>query len=103
VDFGMSDLGPVYFGPMMENTEWGRAIFEPTKVSDAVQAKVDEQVQKFLTDAQKLARKVLEKYKKELDRVSDELVEKETLDGDQFEKVVGKPKVKIVVKYTNKK
>jgi len=95
VDFGMSDMGPVYMGPMFENTEWGKAIFEPTKVSDKVQSQVDEEVSRFLKQAQKLARKILESKKKILDNVSRELMEKETLDGDEFEKAVGTPKVTI--------
>lgn len=98
VDFGMSILGPIYMGPMYENSEWGRAIFEPTKISDRVQAKVDDEVSKFLMQAQKLARKILEENKKILDRVSEELVKKETLDGEEFEKIVGIAKAKVEIK-----
>jgi cell division protease FtsH len=96
VDLGMSELGPVYLGPQYENTEWGRAIFEPTRISDEVQSKVDSQIAKILEQSRKLSRSILEKYKKKLDVIADALMDKETLDGDEFEKVVGVPKVRVV-------
>lgn len=94
VDFGMSDLGPIYLGPQYETTEWGKAIYDPTNVSDRVQAQVDKEISKLILQSQAIARKLLETHRRELDVVSKDLLEKETLDGDDFERIVGLPKVR---------
>ncbi len=98
VDFGMSKLGPVYLGPQYDTDDYGRAMFEPAKVSDAVQAKIDKEIGLFVEQARKKARDVLEKHKKILDKVSDALMKQETLDGDEFEKLVGVKKAKVELK-----
>ena len=95
VDFGMSRLGPVYMGPQYETTEYGRAMFEPSQVSQKVAADVDEEIGRFVAEAQRLAREVLKKNRKVLDRVGRELEKQETLDGDDFAKLVGVPKVRV--------
>jgi cell division protease FtsH len=95
VDLGMSDLGPIYLGPQYETTEWGKAMFEPSKVSDKVQSKVDDQISRFLTQATELARNILIKHRKKLDAIAEALVKQETLDGDEFERVVGVPKARL--------
>lgn len=102
VDYGMSGLGPVYFGPQYETTEWGRAVMEPTKISDEIQSRVDKEMQKLLSEAQELARAILKKNKKILDRVSEELVKIETIDGEDFEKLVGVPKARVAAKKVRK-
>lgn len=94
IDFGMSKLGPVYMGPMYETNDWGRAMMEPSNISNQLQAKVDVEVSKFVTDGQKLAREILEKNKKLLDKVADELIKQETLDGEEFERIMGVPKAR---------
>lgn len=98
VDYGMSQLGPVYLGPIYETNDWGRAIMEPTKVSDKVQSKIDAQISEFVTQAQKDARKILVKHKKLLDKVAEALLKDETLDGETFEKIVGVAKARVEVK-----
>lgn len=103
IDYGMSRLGPVYMGPMYETSDWGRAVMEPTKVSDKMQAKIDAEVSKFVTESQKMARKILEEKKDLLDKVSLALLEEETLDGEDFEKLVGIPKSRVVKNMEEKK
>jgi ATP-dependent Zn proteases len=48
VDFGMSQLGPVYLGPQMEETEWGKAWWQPTEISPKMAAKVDEEIKRIV-------------------------------------------------------
>jgi len=97
VDYGMSQLGPMNFGPQYEQSYlriWG----EPHKISSQLQEKVDDEIRAIIETAQTKAATLLKKYRKQLDAVSQRLLEVETLDGDEFTKVMGIPKVKKSVK-----
>ncbi len=92
-EYGMSDLGPMNFGPMYENSyakSWG----EPSKISGQLQEKVDDAMTKFISQGEEEAMKILKKYRAELTKVSEQLLETETLDGDEFVALMGMEKVK---------
>jgi len=59
---------------------------------------VDDEIRAIIETAQTKAATLLKKYRKQLDAVSQRLLEVETLDGDEFTKVMGIPKVKKSVK-----
>lgn len=89
VDFGMSDLGPVNLGPQIEYSEMGRALWmEPSQLSPEMAAKVDQAVKKIIDDGYKKAVEILRKSRKKLDKVAEALLEKETLEQEEFEKIV---------------
>lgn len=93
-DFGMSKLGAMNFSPQFEGSNYSRATGEPQRISDRLQEKVDEEIGNFITIAEERAMTLLKKYKKELDSISEKLIEIETLDGTQFEELMGFKKVK---------
>ena len=89
-ELGMSSLGPTVMG--------GRAQFgiwpvpgEGTQMSQDMAAKVDIEVQKIIDTGYKKAKDTLTKHRRDLDKVAAALLEHETLDRDDFEKIVGKP------------
>jgi len=88
VDFGMSDLGPIYWGPQIQTTETGKSYYEQARVSSDMQAKIDEEIKKIVEQGHKEALIILKKNRKKLDLVAKELLEKETLDGEEFEKLM---------------
>ena len=89
VDFGMSDLGPVNLGPQIEYSEMGRALWmEPSQLSPEMAAKVDQAVKKIIDDGYKKAIEILKKSRKKLDKVAEALLEKETLEQEEFERLV---------------
>jgi len=91
VDFGMSNLGPVNLGANSEYGEFGSLDFyEGPKISPATQEKIDNEVNKIINSCYKKAEEILKKNKKILDKVVEKLLIKETLDKDEFEKIVGK-------------
>jgi len=92
-DYGMSDLGPMNFAPQYE-TAYSRVGNEPTKLSEKLQEKVDDEIKKFVDAGQKRASELLKKHKKEFVAVSDKLLEIETLDGDEFAAIMGFAKAK---------
>ncbi len=95
VDYGMSILGPMNFGPQYEQADYNKTWGDPSKISDKLQEKVDDEILKLIDEAREKANKVLKKYRKQLDLVSNKLIEVESLDGDQFEKLMGIKKSKI--------
>jgi cell division protease FtsH len=96
VDYGMSSLGPVALGPQYNMSDWGRAMMEPTQLSPDKQAEVDQEISKIIDKGNQLAKDVITKYKKILDAIAGALLEEESLDADEFEKIVGMPKAKPV-------
>ena len=98
VDFGMSDLGPVAMGQMTETNNWGYSYGESVRLSEATQAKVDMEIKKLVDEGLKTAEGVLKGNKKVLDKIVDKLMKVETLEQEEFEKIVGKPKAVFVIK-----
>jgi cell division protease FtsH len=99
VDFGMSDLGPVYLGPQIETTEWGRTWFQPTEISPEMQAKVDAEIKRIIDAAYKKSLMILKKNKKKLDEIAEKLLDQETIEAEEFEALMKPtPKIKRVSK-----
>jgi cell division protease FtsH len=91
IEFGMSDLGPINLGPDMGLGDFGQMEWyeQPTN-SPAFMEKIDTEVKRILDSCHKSAIKLIQGKRKLLDKVSEELLKKETLDRDDFEKIVGK-------------
>jgi cell division protease FtsH len=87
--YGMSTLGPIniksqaVFG-MWPSSDEGRSI------SPELAAKVDVEVKKIMDTGFVQAKNILKKNRDKLDKVAKALLEKETLDTEEFEKIVGK-------------
>lgn len=86
--FGMSPLGPVAIG-VQEDAPWvAREMSNTQGYSEELAAKVDAEVSKIIEASFKKAKEILVKNKKTLDRISKELMAKETLTGPEFEAIV---------------
>ncbi len=81
--YGMSDLGPITFGESQEINFLGREASN-RNYSEKVAADIDEQVHGFTSRAYELAVKVLKTNKIALKKIADTLIEKETLEHDEF-------------------
>ena len=88
VQWGMSDLGPINWGPQIDINDFGKAYMEPSKISDQMQSKVDEEIKKLINEAHQEAKKVLSKNKGKLEILAKTLVEKESLGQDEFEEIM---------------
>ena len=51
VYLGMSDLGPIDFGPQYDTSEYGMRYYDGATLSDKMQEAVDGQVKKFIDEA----------------------------------------------------
>ena len=90
VEYGMSPLGPINFGPTMDVTDWGKSYWEQNSISQDVQAKIDEEVKKIITQCYDNAMKLIKEKRDYLDKVAESLVKKENMDKEEFEAIVGK-------------
>jgi cell division protease FtsH len=88
VEWGMSDLGPINLGPQIDVNDFGKAYMEPSKISDKMQSAVDDEIRKLITQAFEEAKKVLNKNKKKLEELAKKLVDKESLDQEEFEELM---------------
>jgi len=96
--YGMSEtLGPMTFGDTHEMIFLGRDIAEQKNYSEKVAAKIDEEVSGFIKRAYDTSVEILKKHRKHLTLIATQLIEKETLERDQFEKLVAEiiPKEKL--------
>ncbi len=89
-EFGMSSLGPVHFRGEREHVFLGREIAEEKNYSEETAAKIDREVMLFIKEAVKQAEEIVKKRKKLLEKVAQTLIEKETLEREEYEKIIGK-------------
>lgn len=94
VRFGMSKLGPMNFGSQYENEDYSRAWGEPDRPSTKIQERVDEEMMAYIAQAEKQAMDLLKKHRSILNKIAENLLEKETLDSDEFLKLMDMPKAK---------
>ena len=94
VEFGMSALGPINFGPQYETGDFGAVnYYEPAQISPSMQEKVDNEIRKILDSGYKEALVIIKGETKKLGEVVEKLLEEETVTREVFEKIVGpKPK-----------
>ncbi len=97
-EYGMSSLGPISFGEKEEIVFLGREISEQRNYSEKIAERIDEEVDVIIKGAQKNAEIVLLKHKNLLEKVAKNLIEKEIIEREEFEKIIGignkKPKNK---------
>ena len=83
--YGMSEkLGPMTFGQKEELVFLGKEIGEQRDYSESVAQEIDAEVRYIVHRAYQRAKDALQRYREQLDRIAQELVEKETLDAEQF-------------------
>lgn len=81
--FGMSSLGPVNYDIEKESP------YDADELSPDMASRIDEEVRKMSEEAYETATKVLKKLRDKLDKLAEELLKKETLDNEDFTKLIG--------------
>ncbi|GIW69366.1 MAG: ATP-dependent zinc metalloprotease FtsH [Patescibacteria group bacterium] len=87
-EWGMSSLGPVSYDIGTGQFWLARGIEEGNKVSEDMAAKIDAEVQRIVHDAFEKAKEVLKEHREKLDKVAGKLLEKETIDGEEFKALI---------------
>jgi len=90
-EYGMSEkLGPVAFGEKEELIFLGKEIGEQRNYSEKIAAEIDAEITKLIKNAQTTAKKILKEKKRFLVKVAKTLIKKETIEREEFERLVGK-------------
>ncbi|MCX6760823.1 MAG: ATP-dependent zinc metalloprotease FtsH [Candidatus Nealsonbacteria bacterium] len=91
-DYGMSSLGPVSFGGQNELVFLGREISEQRRYSEKVATEIDREVAKLIKEAEERANKILIKKKAMLEKIAETLIEKETIEKEEFDNLINAKK-----------
>jgi len=87
--YGMSEkLGPITFGENEGLVFLGKEITEQRNYSEKIAAEIDKEINKFIRNAQKTAEKILEQRRGKLNQIAKKLIEKETIEKEEFEKLM---------------
>ncbi|MDW8027141.1 MAG: ATP-dependent zinc metalloprotease FtsH [Armatimonadota bacterium] len=88
-EFGMSErLGPVTLGRKAGPIFLGRDIVEDRNYSETVASEIDKEVRRIVEECYERAKKILQENRHALDAISQKLLEKETLDGDELDQIL---------------
>jgi cell division protease FtsH len=83
--FGMSEkLGPRVLGRNHDLPFLGREMSAEPDYSEEVAREIDDEIRRIIEEAHEMAHKVLREHMEELHRISNILIERETIDKDQF-------------------
>jgi cell division protease FtsH len=83
--FGMSErLGPRVFGHDRGQPFLGREFSAEPDYSDEIAREIDDEIRRIVEAAHQTAKDILTERREELDRISNILLERETIDADQF-------------------
>jgi cell division protease FtsH len=97
-EWGMSELGFIGYGKEDEPLFLGREIAQHKDYSEDTARKIDAQVVKIMQEAMAETTSLLETHRDQLDKLANELVEKETLDDAEIRILLGFERVESATK-----
>ena len=86
--FGMSQLGPMALEGGNQEVFLGRDLMTRSDVSDAISKQIDEQVRLIVMKCYEETVALVGQHRQAMDKLVEQLIEQETLDGDEFRVVV---------------
>lgn len=86
--YGMSELGPVALESMDNQVFLGRNLMPRSEVSEEMAGKIDAQVRGIALSCLERARTLLREHRTLMDYLVDVLLERETVDGEEFRQIV---------------
>ncbi|MBK5232729.1 MAG: ATP-dependent zinc metalloprotease FtsH [Thermoleophilia bacterium] len=87
--FGMSErLGPRVFGHDRGEPFLGRQMGSEPDYSDEIAREIDDEIRRIVEGAHQTARDILDQRRDDLTRISEILLVRETIDAEQFEKLI---------------
>jgi cell division protease FtsH len=88
--WGMTeDIGPVHFDDGSSNVFLGRDLVQTRNFAEATAARLDEATARLVVDARRTAAQIVSTRRVELDEIVTQLLEHETISGDDVRRVVG--------------
>ena len=88
--FGMSNLGPIALEGGNQEVFVGRDLMTRSEVSDSISKQIDESVRVMVKECYKETYSIVSKNREAMDSIVDLLIERETLDGEEFVEILSK-------------
>ena len=93
--WGMSDkLGPLQYAANEQEVFLGHSVAQQQNVSEATAQMIDEEIKRFVGEANDRAKKILTEHRDHLDIIANALLEYETLSGDEIKKLIAGEKIR---------
>ncbi|MEA3475714.1 MAG: ATP-dependent zinc metalloprotease FtsH [Candidatus Cloacimonadota bacterium] len=90
-EWGMSDrIGPMTVGEREENIFLGKEFGRQENYSENIANLIDQEIKRFIEEGYQLCKKILTENKDLLNKLADTLLQKETLNGEEVEKIYQK-------------
>lgn len=86
--FGMSDLGPLSLESQQGEVFLGRDWMSRSEYSESIASRIDAQVRTIVEECYQLSKQLIRENRTVTDRLVDLLIEKETIDGEEFRQIV---------------
>jgi cell division protease FtsH len=86
--FGMSDLGPMSLESPQGEVFLGRDLMVRSEYSEKISARIDAQVRVIVEQCYDDTKRIIQDNRAAIDRLVDLLIEKETIDGEEFRQIV---------------
>ncbi|MCG5059838.1 MAG: ATP-dependent zinc metalloprotease FtsH2 [Limnoraphis sp. WC205] len=86
--YGMSDLGPLSLESQQGEVFLGRDFATRTDYSNRIASRIDSQIKEIADHCYQQACQIIRENRVVIDRLVDLLIEKETIDGDEFRQIV---------------
>ncbi|WP_341732092.1 ATP-dependent zinc metalloprotease FtsH2 [Microcoleus sp. EPA2] len=86
--YGMSDLGPIALEAQQSEIFLGRDYTARSEYSEEIASRIDGQVRAIVDHCYNDARRIIRENRTVVDRLVDLLIEKETIDGEEFRQIV---------------
>jgi cell division protease FtsH len=103
-EWGMSDrLGPLTYGEKQEEIFLGREIGMHRDFSEETAREIDEEIKKIIEEAGAKAEAIVKKNMAQLKRLAETLLEKEILNGDEIDEILGMENKKQKLKKSSKR
>jgi len=88
-EYGMSEkFGPMALGEKDELVFLGRELGIEKNYSESMARLIDKEIKNFLSTAYNTAKKILSQRRKKLKEIAERLIEKETIERDEFEMIM---------------
>ncbi|MGI0487048.1 ATP-dependent zinc metalloprotease FtsH2 [Pantanalinema rosaneae CENA516] len=86
--FGMSDLGPLSLEGQSSEVFLGRDLMVRSEYSEEISSRIDAQVRSIVEHCYDMSRAFIRDNRTVIDRLVDLLIERETIDGEEFRRIV---------------
>nr|YP_009399996.1 Cell division protein FTSH [Tolypiocladia glomerulata]ARW69815.1 Cell division protein FTSH [Tolypiocladia glomerulata] len=86
--FGMSNIGPLSLETEDSNPFLGRGMGSSNDYSDEIAIKIDSQIQTIVEECHYHTKEIIRNNRVIIDKLVDILIEKETIDGDEFRSII---------------